>query len=168
MSLEQSIESKITELAKEICEREGFILYDVEYLSTQKIVRIFVDKDGGVNLDDCAKVSSGVNFLLDVEDPIENKYNLEVSSPGLERHLTQKWHYENQLDKKIVVVIKARTETAKALGTKQLSGVLKKVEKEVFTIDSRKRGTVDCPFADVHKCNVVFDFDFDLSLRDKV
>ncbi len=158
MSIDQSVESKIKDLAAEICEREGFILYDVEYVSGKKVVTIYVDKEGGVNLDDCAKVSSGVNFLLDVEDPIESKYNLEVSSPGLERKLTQKWHYENQLEKEINLVIKARTETSKALGAKQLKGILKEVGDDSFKLESDK-GLVECPYEDVHKCNVIFNFD---------
>ncbi len=166
MSLEQSTESKITELATEICDREGYVLYDVEYLATQKIVRIYIDKeDGGVNLDDCAKVSSGVNFLLDVEDPIENKYSLEVSSPGLERQLRKKWHYEKQKGQKILVVIKSRTETAKSLGAKQLDGILKEVDDDKFVLESEKKGTVECPYEDVHKCHIIFDFEASLKAK---
>lgn len=160
MSLEQTVENKIKELSKEICEREGFVLYDVEYLGTQKIVRIYIDKEGGVGLDDCAKVSSGVNFLLDVEDPIENKYSLEVSSPGLERRLVQKWHFDSQIGKEIFLVVKARTETSKSLGTKNVTGVLKEAGVDSFTMDSPKQGVVVCPYEDVHKCNLVFDFEF--------
>ena len=50
-------------------------------------VRLFIDKDGGVGVDDCADVSRQVSAILDVEDPIADKYNLEVSSPGLDRPL---------------------------------------------------------------------------------
>ncbi len=155
--MEQGIEAKIEGLATEVCQREGFTLYDVEYLLGKKVVRIYVDKEGGVSLDDCAKVSVGVNFLLDVEDPIENKYSLEVSSPGLERKLTQKWHYESQMNKEISIIIKASTETAKLLGVKQLKGTLKEVGESSFKVESNK-SLVECSYGDVHKCNVVFDF----------
>jgi ribosome maturation factor RimP len=165
VSLEQTVESKIKELSKEICEREGFVLYDVEYLGTQKIVRIYIDKEGGVGLDDCAKVSSGVNFLLDVEDPIENKYSLEVSSPGLERRLSQKWHYEDQIGKEIFLVVKARTETSKSLGTKNVTGVLKGAGDDSFTIESPKLGNVTCPYEDVHRCNLVFYCEFNFGAQ---
>lgn len=161
-----SVETKITEMASEICEREGYVLYDVEYLSSQKVVRIYVDReDGGVNLDDCAKISSGVNFLLDVEDPISNNYNLEVSSPGLERLLRQKWHYEKQIGQNILVVIKSRTETAKSIGAKQIDGILKEVKEDQFVVESKKRGLVECPYEDVHKCTVIFDYDAKLKIK---
>lgn len=167
MSLETSIEHKIKELAAEICEREGFTLYDLQYLESQKIVRVFVDKEGGVNLDDCAKVSSGLNFLLDVEDPIESKYNLEVSSPGLERQLRHKWHYEAQIDQRVHVVIKSRTETSKSLGTKQLDGILKEAKETDFVLESEAKGLVNCPYEDVHKCNLVFDFESNFRNKEK-
>lgn len=167
MSLATSVENKITELAKEICEREGFILYDLEYLEVQKVVRVYVDKEGGVNLDDCAKVSSGLNFLLDVEDPIESKYNLEVSSPGLERQLRKKWHYEAQIDKRIHVIIKSRTETSKSLGSKKIEGLLKEVKEDFFVLESEDKGLVDCPYEDVHKCNLVFDYEFNFGKKEK-
>ncbi len=160
MSLEESVEKKILEIAEEICDRESFVLYDVEYLASQKIVRIFIDKEGGVTLDDCAKVSSGVNFLLDVEDPIESKYNLEVSSPGLERRLSKKWHYEKADGKEVTVVIKARTETSKKLGAKNIKGILTGVMDTSFKIETEQYGVIDCPYEDVHKCNLVFDFDY--------
>jgi ribosome maturation factor RimP len=158
LSLEHEIENKIKELAAEVCEREGFVLYDVDYGATKKVVSIFIDKEGGVNLDDCAKVSSGLNFALDVEDLITKAYNLEVSSPGLERHLKQKWHFEKQIEKQINVVIKARTETSKSLGAKNLKGVLKKVEDEVFVLESDQGKSFELPYEDIHKCNVVFEF----------
>jgi len=110
LSLEHEVKNKIEEIAKEVCDRDGFVLYDVEYGSNKGIVCVFIDKEGGVNLDDCAAVSSSLNFALDVEDPISKAYNLEVSSPGLERKLSKKWHFEKQLDKAVNVVLKARTE----------------------------------------------------------
>lgn len=158
MSLEHEIENKIVELATEICEREGCVLYDVDYGESKKVVAVFIDKEGGVDLDDCAKVSSGLNFALDVEDLITKSYNLEVSSPGLERHLKQKWHFEKQIEKQINVVIKARTETSKALGAKHLKGVLKKVEDEKFVVESDQGKSFELPYEDVHKCNVIFEF----------
>lgn len=152
-------------MAQEICDREGFTLYDLEYLAPQKVVRVYVDKEGGVSLDDCATVSSGLNFLLDVEDPIESNYTLEVSSPGLERSLKQKWHFEAQKGKKIRLVIKARTETAKNLGAKTLSGILTGVNEQGFTMDAEGKGSVDCPYEDVHKCNLVFDHEFNFKAK---
>lgn len=158
MALKEETEKKIYDLAEEVCKREGFELYDLEYLPSQKVVRVFIDKENGVNLDDCATVSHGVNLLLDIEDPIEGAYNLEVSSPGLERKLSKKWHYEAQLDQEVSVVIKARTESAKSLGLKNLKGKLSKVEDENFTVISDQGQAYVLPYEDVHKCNLVFNF----------
>jgi ribosome maturation factor RimP len=68
---------------------------------------VYVDKDtGAVSVDDCANISRGLNLLLDVEDLIPGgMYHLEVSSPGLERKLTEKWHFEKALQKRIRVKV---------------------------------------------------------------
>lgn len=150
---------KVTPLAEEICDREGYKLYDLEFIKGQNILRVYIDKEGdGVNLDDCAKFSQGLNFLLDSEDPISGAYNLEVSSPGLDRSLNHKWHFEEQLGKKIKVIIKARTETSQKLGVKKLEGLLDKVKDNTFMLkDEEKEETYELPFSDVHKCNVIFE-----------
>lgn len=157
MSLDQQIIDKVTEIAQEVCEREGYKLYDVEYLSGQKIVRIYIDKEGGVNLDDCANLSRGVNLLMDIEDPISSAYNLEVSSPGLDRHLSKMWHYEAQKGKRIKVVLKARTETSKKLGKKNLNGTIEQVESIYFILKTEEQD-YQLPYEDVHKANVIFEF----------
>jgi len=153
------IVSLVSPLAEEICNREGYKLYDIEFIKGQNILRVFIDKDVvGVNLDDCANFSKGLNFLLDAEDPISTAYNLEVSSPGLDRVLKKNWHYKAQLGKKIKVVIKARTETSEKLGIKNLEGLLEKVEDETFVVKNADKGSVyTLPFSDVHKCNLVFE-----------
>lgn len=75
--------------------REGYELVETEIVGAGPgtIVRLFIDKPGGVTLDDCASVSEAVSALLDVEDPIESHYNLEVSSPGLDRPLRKEADY---------------------------------------------------------------------------
>jgi ribosome maturation factor RimP len=79
-----------------VVEKEGFILYDVEYVEKQRKLIVTIDKTGGVSIDDCANVSRALNLLLDVENivPGEDPYDLEVSSPGLERALKKLWHFE--------------------------------------------------------------------------
>jgi len=144
-------------LALEICSREGYSLYDLEFVKGQNILRVYIDKEGGVDLEDCTTFSKGLNFLLDSEDPIETAYNLEVSSPGLERVLNERWHYEKQIQKKIRVVVKARTETSKELGKKNLEGQLLSIDELTFEIETSDGETVRLPFCDIHKCNVVFE-----------
>ena len=150
---------RVRPLAEEVCDREGYRLYDVEFIKGQNILRVYINKEGGgVNLDDCVNFSQALNFLLESEDPIPGAYNLEISSPGLDRSLNHKWHYDEQLGKKIKVIVKAGTETSQKLGMKKLKGFLEKVEDSVFMLRDEEKGVIyELPFSDIHKCNVVFD-----------
>ena len=78
-------------------------IYDVEYVKegTLKYLRIYADKDGGILIDDCEKISRELSAWLDEEDPIKENYILEVSSPGIERKLTKKEHFEKYLGETI-------------------------------------------------------------------
>jgi len=80
---------KVEELILPIIEDLGCELVDLEYQREERgwILRIFLDKDGGINLDDCATASREISSLLDVENVISTAYSLEVSSPGVERPL---------------------------------------------------------------------------------
>ena len=77
-------------------ERLGYELSDLEvrFGGNNGVVRIFIDKPGGIDLDDCKKVSLTVSALLDVDDPLPGQYQLEVSSPGLDRKLTKSAHFQ--------------------------------------------------------------------------
>ncbi|MCX8030875.1 MAG: ribosome maturation factor RimP [Thermodesulfovibrionales bacterium] len=100
------IKQKIYTLASEVAEQEGLELYDVQILGSRKrtIVRVFIDKESGVTIDDCERVSKSLSALLDVEDPIKTSYTLEVSSPGIDRPLTKKKDYEKNLGKLVRIV----------------------------------------------------------------
>lgn len=88
---------QIRKFAEEVATREGCVLYDLEFREGPgRALRVFIDKEaGGVGVEDCVNVSRGLNLRLDVEDIIPGgHYDLEVSSPGLDRKLTQLWHFE--------------------------------------------------------------------------
>jgi ribosome maturation factor RimP len=87
---------ELTNLLEPAIERLGYELVDLEARLAGKggLVRIYIDKPDGIDLDDCEKVSLAVSALLDVEDPIPGNYNLEVSSPGLDRKLTKIEHFQ--------------------------------------------------------------------------
>lgn len=89
-------ETELVKLLEPTVERLGYELADVEArLGGQGgLVRITIDKPEGIDLDDCEKVSLAVSALLDVEDPVPGNYNLEVSSPGLDRKLTKVEHFQ--------------------------------------------------------------------------
>ncbi len=80
---------KLTELLSPCVEALGYELVGVEYHpnSVNALLRVYIDKEGGIELDDCVAVNQQVSGILDVEDPISSKYTLEISSPGLDRPL---------------------------------------------------------------------------------
>jgi ribosome maturation factor RimP len=87
---------ELAKLLEPTVERLGYELADLEVRLGSKggMVRVFIDKPEGIDLDDCEKVSLAVSALLDVEDPVPGNYNLEVSSPGLDRKLTKVEHFQ--------------------------------------------------------------------------
>ncbi|MBW7956795.1 MAG: ribosome maturation factor RimP [Deltaproteobacteria bacterium] len=85
----EGVEDRIRELARPVAEGFGLELVDVSYTSEygRRVLRIYIDKPGGITVEDCERVSRELSAILDVEDPIPQSYNLEVSSPGLDRPL---------------------------------------------------------------------------------
>lgn len=87
--MKKSIEATIEELALEITNPRNFEIVDVEYVKEagEYYLRVYIDKEGGISLNDCEEVSRALSEVLDVKDPIKDNYFLEVSSPGLDRPL---------------------------------------------------------------------------------
>lgn len=92
-------------IAEPIAEQLGLSIWDIRFLKegTTWYLRIFIDKDGGVSIDDCVDMTHAVNKPLDEADPIEQAYCLEVSSPGIERELTRDEHFLKCIGQKIMV-----------------------------------------------------------------
>ncbi|QJR82366.1 ribosome maturation factor RimP [Alteromonas pelagimontana] len=90
------LEEKLTTMLEPGVEALGFELVGVEFVRAGKhsILRVFIDHEDGITVDDCAEVSYQASAILDVEDPISTEYNLEVSSPGMDRPLFKEKHYE--------------------------------------------------------------------------
>ena len=88
--------NELAKLLEPTVERLGYELADLEVRLGGKggLIRVFIDKPEGIDLDDCEKVSLAVSAILDVEDPVPGNYNLEVSSPGLDRKLTKVEHFQ--------------------------------------------------------------------------
>jgi len=87
---------ELTATLEPTVERLGYELVDVELRLAGRdgLVRLYIDNADGIGLEDCEKVSRAVSALLDVEDPVPGNYNLEVSSPGLDRKLTKSEHFQ--------------------------------------------------------------------------
>ena len=101
----KKIEEITIELAEPILKKNGFELIDCEYIKSgqEYTLTLYIDKPGGITLDDCEKVSRELEALLDEKDPIENEYILSVSSPGLDRPLKTDKDFERNLGKKIYI-----------------------------------------------------------------
>ncbi len=96
---------RITELVEPSLRQLGVELYDVQWLARghTPILRLTIDKPEGVDLDDCARVANAVGAVLDAYDPIEDRYELEVSSPGAERPLRNRQDWERALGRRVNV-----------------------------------------------------------------
>ena len=141
------INEKIQSLVRPIVEAEKMELVDVEYKRGQKgVLRIFIDKAGGVNLSDCAKISSQVEAFLDIDDLIKNNYVLEVSSPGLDRPLKNEADYERNKGKLIKVSLYAPLEGKKTFTGRMISALDKKV-----ILKEKSDKIINIPFAAIAK-----------------
>jgi ribosome maturation factor RimP len=89
-------EDKLTDMLRPAVEETGKELLGIEFVSAGKhsVLRLYIEHPNGIDVDDCAEVSRQVSAILDVEDPISTEYSLEVSSPGLDRPLFDKSHYQ--------------------------------------------------------------------------
>lgn len=128
--------SKITEtvskLAQPVVEREGCSLWDVEYLREAGTwyLRIYIDKEGGVSIDDCERISRALDPLLDEADPIPESYVFEVGSAGAERELKRPSDYEQFMGSKVELRLYQPLE-----GSKSFVGTLRGYDKGDVTID---------------------------------
>lgn len=129
---ELSIEKRVFDLLSPVVVEEGVFLYDVEWTHDmgRKILRVYIDKEGEpINLDDCTRVSHAVEDLLEVKGQIESAYDLEVSSPGLNRPLRNKGHFEKVLGK----VVKIKTQKP-IEGRQNYKGVALEVNDETVLV----------------------------------
>ncbi len=120
-------------LVQPYAEQLGLRIWDVTFTKegTSWYLRIYIDKDGGVNIDDCAAMSRAVDEPLDEADPIDQAYFLEVCSPGIERELRREEHFAAYIGQKVKVrLIRA------ADGVREFSGVLKDFQDAVLTVET--------------------------------
>ena len=93
----EPLDSTLSQMTRRVVESMGYELVGVEYLGRggdRAILRVYIDQEAGITLEDCAEVSHQLSGVLDVEDPIPGRYSLEVSSPGLNRPLVYPEHFE--------------------------------------------------------------------------
>jgi len=143
----------VEKLVTPILESEGLELVDIEFHRETRgwVLRVYIDKEGGVSLDDCTLVSQQLSAILDVEDPIDTAYTLEISSPGLTRPLKKPKDYEKY--KGQIVQIKTYH---KIKGQKVIKGKLIGLENDVVKIEI-KEGVLEIPLKEIAKANLDFE-----------
>lgn len=126
-----NIEEKIEILINKNIADLGYTLYDVEYIKEGKdyFLRIYIDSEKGIDLNDCEKVSNVINDIIDKEDYIKEQYFLEVSSPGVERVVRKDKHLQLNLGKEVQVKLFKQINNQKLY-----KGILKSFDKEYITI----------------------------------
>lgn len=130
-----SLEKKIEDLVKPIIENLGYKVYDVIYQKEGKdnYLRIFIDSNKGIDLNDCEKVNDSVNDILDEKDYIKAQYYLEISSPGLERNLRHDEQFLDNINKKIEVHLYNSINNKKII-----TGILQEYTNDYLIIDNIK------------------------------
>ncbi len=126
------IEERVEQLLSTTINNLGYDLYDVEYVKEGKdyFLRIFIDKENGIDLNDCEKVNNAISEILDTADYIKDSYFLEVSSPGIERVLRKDKHFEKNINHKTQIKLFKPIDKKK-----ELVGILKEFTDESITLE---------------------------------
>ncbi|WP_294946025.1 ribosome maturation factor RimP [Sulfurivirga sp.] len=153
--MSQRLEDRIEQMVKPAIEDLGCEFWGCEYLpvSGHATLRIYIDKPEGVTVDDCADVSHEVSGILDVEDPISGAYNLEISSPGVDRPLMNPEHFSRYVGEEVAVrahePVLGRRKFKGPLLSADESGIEILVDGETYAID----------YDNIDKANLVPRFD---------
>ena len=161
----QDVVSRAEALVEPLVRAEGFDLVELEYVREQQgwVLRLFIDrsgrdpmsKEGGIGLEECARVSHAVETALEVEDLVPQAYALEVSSPGINRPLRRPEHFAKVVGKRVKV------KTFGPVGQpprKSFTGTLEEVGASDITVQVEGGGAFQIPFRDIAKANLDFEF----------
>lgn len=136
------IEEKVESLVKDKIEKIGYELYDVLYVKegSNKILRIVIDSEHGISLDDCEKVNNEIKEIIDEANPIEEQYFLEISSPGIERLLRKDWQLKKFKGAEVNIKLFKKDEN----GKKEYVGTLGNVTENTLDVEIEgKNITID-------------------------
>lgn len=148
-----TLEEKLAKIIRTSVSGLGYELVGVEFTQNRvPTLRVYIDSTKGISLDDCAIVSNQVSAVLDVEDPIDVLYNLEVSSPGLDRPLFTPEHYINHKGKEIKITLCLAVKN-----NRKWQGVINAVDGEVLTL-SVKGKDESFALSNVQRANLIPQF----------
>ena len=128
------IEEKVENLLKNQIEKIGYELYDVLYVKegSNKILRIVIDSEKGISLDDCEKVNNEIKETIDEANPIEEQYFLEISSPGIERLLRKDWQLKKFKGAEVNIKLFKKDEN----GKKEYTGILGDITEKTLDVEA--------------------------------
>lgn len=145
----EGIKNRVLKLAKQVADEQGVELFDIELLGKGKLLlRVMIDKEGGITLDDCERFSRSFEAILDVEDPIPGSYTLEVSSPGLDRPLKEMKDFEKNIGKLARIIT-----TEKIEGQNLFIGRILKVSSDFLNLLVHGR-EIDISFDKISKARL--------------
>jgi len=149
------LEQKLTDMLLAPVEALGYELVGIEFVRAGKhsTMRVYIDHPDGISVDDCADVSHQVSAVLDVEDPITTEYNLEVSSPGMERPLFKEQHYLSVVGETISVKLRMPMDNRR-----NFKGLLQACENGMLTVEVDGQ-TFQLAVNNIEKGNLVPNFD---------
>jgi ribosome maturation factor RimP len=148
------IKSVIEDMLKDFTEQNGFELVDIEYVKegSNWFLRVYADKEGGIEIDDCGRISEYLSSQLDEKDPIADAYFLEVSSPGAERPLKKLQDYYKAVNSHVFVTAYEPID-----GSKEFEGLLLSFDGEELVVEvGKKKFTI--PFAKVASARLAIVF----------
>lgn len=151
-----SLIQRVAEIAGRAARREGLSVWDVELAGSgrRRVLRIYIDKPGGVTLDDCERISQQVGAVLDAEDVVPGEsYQLEVSSPGVERRLTRPHHFELCRGQKVRLQLREPLE-----GQRRWEGVLQGLEEGRVVLETGSGKIIRFGMEIIEKANLQFEW----------
>ena len=151
-----SVSATVTALVEPVLEPMGYELVDTHYVSEHGrwVLRIFVDREGGITLDECVSLSREIGPLIDVKDVIPHEYVLEVSSPGLDRPLRKERDFVRALGKKIRVRMAGPVD-----GQRNFVGSLRDFCDGMVLLEPEQGPEVSLPLEHIEKARLVYEFD---------
>ena len=137
---------EIRKIFEDEVQKMGFDLVDIQLNVTGKagMIRLFVDRDGGININECSEVSRSISELIFRKDLFPRNYRLEVSSPGLDRPLTTKKDFQRNVGKDIILKYKVESDF------KKIEGKIASADDELFIIND-KNESFSVPFSNIDK-----------------
>ena len=129
------ITDQVAEFAQPVVESFGCRLWDVEYVreGSERFLRLYIDKDGGIDIEDCEKIHRAVDPILDEKDPIAESYHFEVCSAGLERALKRPRDFEEFMNAAVLIKLYRPRN-----GLKEIPGILRGYEDGKITVEAGK------------------------------